>query len=48
MPTLSVSNSRSSSMGSSVSLVTSDAVQLSEEDQQSIRAAIIMSELVMS
>lgn len=31
-------------MGSSVPLVTSDGVQLTEEEQQSIRAAIIMSE----
>lgn len=30
-------------MGSSVPLVTSDAVKLTEEEQQSIRAAIIMS-----
>ena len=30
-------------MGSSVPLVTNDAVQLTEEEQQSIRAAIIMS-----
>ena len=30
-------------MGSSVPLVTSDAVQLTEEEQRSIRAAIVMS-----
>lgn len=38
-------HSNSSSMGSSVPLVTSDAMQLTEEEQQSIRAAIIMSKI---
>ena len=41
-------HSHSSSMGGSVPLITSDAVQLTEEEQQSIRAAIIMSKLPLS
>ena len=35
-------------MGSSVPLVTSDAVQLTEEEQHSIRAAIVMSKINFS